>query len=442
MFIDCYLFSEITQQIGHTYYSGLNHYHRILYFNLYDFSQDGIPFKMFIYKVKVDSNDVYNLFQIGVRAVKYQVIEEVPFGDFVKEATLSKKTKKELMSILNGTMSENKIVKIYADSIEKGSFNLTKLQILKLHAVLAQTKYELPALGGGPQTIRFLPLVEYYGKKYELNSNLKSYAKKSLEYNAMQGSKKFEYIKNEDVKELTKTSSDIMDLIRCRKLTQEQFEDYCIPMKKAPYKLNEFEQRKILAYLSYKYDLSIVEIEDESQLEYIKLLEYYKRQYSISEFSTFDKTSSKCEVQRLRGTKKFEIISNRSPSELVYNVWLNDYIISRQLTQAQFNQLCEYIKTEELSMLLGFVSNSIKAGYEILPEYRELFFPYVLYHVPTKNLDLLTKKEKLPETAITLFHCGYKLKNYDYNNIDNYNKTVVEAKTIFQNGFKYINKQV
>lgn len=218
----------------------------------------------------------------------------------------------------------------------------------------------------------------------------------------------------------------------------DMYEDYCIPMKKAPYKLNEFEQRKILAYLSYKYDLSIVEIEDESQLEYIKLLEYYKRPYSISEFSTFDKTSSKCEVQRLRGTKKFEIISNRTPSELVYNVWLNDYIISRQLTQAQFNQLCEYIKTEELSMLLGFVSNSIKAGYEILPEYRELFFPYVLYHAPTKNLDLLTKKEKLPETAITLFHCGYKLKNYDYNNIDNYNKTVVEAKTIFQKGFKYI----
>lgn len=221
-------------------------------------------------------------------------------------------------------------------------------------------------------------------------------------------------------------------------IDEDEWQDYCLPIKKAPYELTECEHRKILAYMSCKWDLATVEIKDEAQFEYIKLLEYYKRQYSISEFSTFDKTSSKCEVQRLRGTKKFEIISNRSPSELVYNVWLNDYIISRQLTQAQFNQLCEYIKTEELSMLLGFVSNSIKAGYEILPEYRELFFPYVLYHAPTKNLDLLTKKEKLPETAITLFHCGYKLKNYDYNNIDNYNKTVVEAKTIFQNGFKYI----
>lgn len=113
--------------------------------------------------------------------------------------------------------------------------------------------------------------------------------------------------------------------------------------------------------------------------------------------------------------------------------------MSRQLTQSQFNQLCDYIKTEKLSVLLGVISNSIKAGYEILPEYRELFFPYVLYHhVSTGDLDLLTKKEKLPETVIILFHCGYKIKNYDYNSMENYNKAVVEAKTIFQNGFKYI----
>lgn len=218
----------------------------------------------------------------------------------------------------------------------------------------------------------------------------------------------------------------------------DMYEDYCIPMKKAPYKLTEYEQRKILAYISSKYDLSIVEFEEEAQIDYIKLLEYYKRQYSISEFCTFDRTGAKCEGQRLRGTKKFEIISNRTPSELAYNVWLNDYIISRQLTQSQFNQLCNYIKAKELSMLLGFVTNSIKAGYEILPEYRELFFPYVLYHIPTENLDLLSKKEKLPETVMVLFHCGYKLKNYDYNSIDNYNKSVIEAKTIFQKGFKYI----
>ena len=328
MLITCYVFSDRTLQVGHTYYS-VHFSTTPLYLNLEDYKNSHYLYLPFVYEVEVNSDDVFGISKSFITSRAYKVKKKIEPRKIFKNINLSESEKKELEAIFKGNVTDD-----------------------------------------------------------------------------------------------------------------DMYEDYCIPMKKAPYKLNEFEQRKILAYLSYKYDLSIVEIEDESQLEYIKLLEYYKRQYSISEFSTFDKTSSKCEVQRLRGTKKFEIISNRSPSELVYNVWLNDYIISRQLTQAQFNQLCEYIKTEELSMLLGFVSNSIKAGYEILPEYRELFFPYVLYHAPTKNLDLLTKKEKLPETAITLFHCGYKLKNYDYNNIDNYNKTVVEAKTIFQNGFKYINKQV
>lgn len=306
MFIDCYLFSETTQQIGHTYYSGLNYYHRILYFNLCDFLQDRIPFKMFIYKVKVDSNDVYNLFQIGVRAVKYQVIEEVPFGDFVKEMTLSKKTKKELISILNGTMSEDKIVKIYADSIEKGSFNLTKLQILKLHAVLAQTKYELPTLDGCPQTTRLLPLVEYYGKKYEFNSNLNSNAKKSLEYVAMQGSKRFEYIKNEDVKELAKISSHIMDLIRCRKLTQKQFEDFCEYMYNeertvfhasyavaAGYKILPKYKKLFYPYLIYSDPEIALEVFDRSSYTVTEFNYFYKKNYKIADSYDFPNESIK-----------------------------------------------------------------------------------------------------------------------------------------------------
>ena len=247
MFIDCYLFSEITQQIGHTYYSSLNHYHRILYFNLKDYSQDRIQFRMFIYKVKVDSNDVYNLFKIGVRAVKYQVIEEVPFSDFIREAELSKKTKSELTSILNGTMLEDKISKIYKDSIEKGAFNLTKLQILRLHAVLSQTKYDLPTLVGAAQTIRFLSLFEYYNKKYEIASNLSPYAKKCLKYEAMLGSRRFEYIENEDAEALTKDSSGLLDLVRCRKLTQLQFEEVC----QAISKLNYRDTKSLVHYALY-----------------------------------------------------------------------------------------------------------------------------------------------------------------------------------------------
>lgn len=325
MLITCYVFSDRTLQVGHTYYS-VHFSTTPLHLNLGDYKNSHCLYIPFVYEVEVNSDDVFGISKRFVTSRAYKIKRKIEPRKIFKNINLSELEKKELEAIFKGDVTDD-----------------------------------------------------------------------------------------------------------------DMYKDYCLPMKKAPYELTECEHRKILAYMSYKYDLSIVEIKDEEQLEYIKLLEYYKRQYSISEFSTFDKTSSKCEQQKLKGTRKFEVISNRTPSELVYNVWLNDYIMSRQLTQSQFNQLCDYIKTEKLRVLLGVISNSIKAGYEILPEYRELFFPYVLYHhVSTGDLDLLTKKEKLPETVIILFHCGYKIKNYDYNSMGNYNKAVVEAKTIFQNGFKYI----
>ena len=307
MFIDCYLFSEITQQIGHTYYSS-NHYHRILYFNLKDYSQDRIQFRMFIYKVKVDSNDVYNLFQIGVRAVKYQVVEEVPFSDFIREAELSKKTKSELTSILNGTMSEDKISKIYKDSIEKGVFNLTKLQMLRLHAVLAQTKYDIPILVGAAQTIRFLSLLEYYNKKYEIASYLRSSAKKYLEYEAMQGSKRFEYIENEDVEELAKDSLGLVDLVKCRKLTQAQFEEVCQVISKLNYRdLKSFVHYAI--YANYKipqehYNLFMpyIVLIDHSYIRHLRK-NHFTNTFTISELLTIGYKINNCSYGSVKSSE-------------------------------------------------------------------------------------------------------------------------------------------
>lgn len=324
MLITCYVFSDRTLQVGHTYYS-VHFSTTPLHLNLEDYKNSHCLYIPFVYEVEVNSDDVFGLTRTFIASRAYKIKRKIEPRKIFKNINLSELEKKELETIFKGDVTDD-----------------------------------------------------------------------------------------------------------------DMYKDYCLPMKKAPYELSESEHRKILAYLSYKYDLSIVELKDEDQLEYIKLLEYYKRQYSISEFSTFEKTSSKCEQQKLKGTRKFEIIFNRDPSELVYNVWLNDYIMSRQLTQSQFNQLCNYIKTEEVSVLLGVISNSIKAGYEILPEYRELFYPYILYHAPTKNLDLITNDYKRDEAVTALFYCGYKFKNYDYNNMDNYYKAVVEAKTIFSNEFKYI----
>ena len=325
MLITCYVFSDRTLQVGHTYYS-VHFSTTPLHLNLEDYKNSHCLYIPFVYEVEVDSDDVFGISKRFVTSRAYKIKRKIEPRKIFKNINLSELEKKELEAIFKG--------------------NIT--------------------------------------------------------------------------------------------IDEDEWQDYCLPMKKAPYELTECEHRKILAYMSCKWDLATVEIKNEEQLEYIKLLAYYKRQYSISEFSTFDKTSSKCEQQKLKGTRKFEVVSNRDPSELVYNVWLNDYIMSRQLTQSQFNQLCGYIKTEKLSGLLGVISNSIKAGYEILPEYRDLFYPYILCHAPTKNLDLIINDYKRDEAITILFYCGYKFKNYDYNNMDNYYNEVVEAKTIFQNGFKYI----
>lgn len=239
MLITCYVFSDRTLQVGHTYYSV--HFSTIpLHLNLEDYKNSHCLYIPFVYEVEVNSDDVFGLTRTFIASRAYKIKRKIEPRKIFKNINLSELEKKELEAIFKGDVTDD-----------------------------------------------------------------------------------------------------------------DMYKDYCLPMKKAPYELSESEHRKILAYLSYKYDLSIVELKDEAQLEYIKLLEYYKRQYSISEFSTFEKTSSKCEQQKLKGTRKFEIIFNRYPSELVYNVWLNDYIMSRQLTQSQFNQLCNYIKTEEVSVSLA-----------------------------------------------------------------------------------------
>jgi hypothetical protein len=308
MLIECYLFSEITQQIGHTYYSGLNHYHKILHFNLNDYSPDKIPLRMFIYKVKVDSNDVYNLFQTGVRVVKYQIVEEVPLSDFIKEAELFKKTKSELTSILNGTMSKDKILNIYEYSIKKGAFNLTKLQILRLHAVLAQTKYDLPTLIANSQNFRFLPLIEYYGKNYEIAPNLTPYAKNFLIHEAMRGAKRFEYIENKDTEELVKNSSGLLDLIRCRKLTQAQFEEICQVISK----LNYREVKDLIHYSLYAnyeipqecYNLFMpyIVLKDHSYINELKK-EHFTNTFTKSDLLTIGYKTKNCVYEGFRNSE-------------------------------------------------------------------------------------------------------------------------------------------
>lgn len=132
-----------------------------------------------------------------------------------------------------------------------------------------------------------------------------------------------------------------------------------------------------------------------------------------------------------------EVISDKTPEKFAYNYFLADYILNRQITQEQFEKLCSLYKRDILTFNFRVKSAAILAGYKILPEYRKLFYPFVLYHGVENCLDLIDKESKSSEPLYALFYCGYKFKNFDYSSMP-WNKEVSEAKTIFQNGFKYI----
>lgn len=318
MFIDCYMFSDIALKPKHTYYN-IDDYKLLLY-NLKDYRIDSLRVLTFIYKVKVDSDDVHYLGKYGVMALKYQVIEEVPFGDFIKELPIEGLLKAELMSISKGTMSKDKVIKKYEKIINKDFYSLTYIQIFKLHAILSQKKYDLPIFYVDRQDWRYVRVLEYYGRKYEVKYTLRG---------------------------------------------------------------------SIIYYI---------------------------------------------ERERILGSKNFEDIS--IPAENTVQI-ICELIEGRKLTQEQFEKLCSLYKRDILTFNFRVKSAAILAGYKILPEYRKLFYPFVLYHGVENCLDLIDKESKSSEPLYALFYCGYKFKNFDYSSMP-WNKEVAEAKTIFQNGFKYI----
>lgn len=318
MFIDCYMFSDIALKPKHTYYN-IDDYKLLLY-NLKDYRIDSLRVLTFIYKVKVDSDDVHYLGKYGVMALKYQVIEEVPFGDFIKELPIEGLLKAELMYISKGTMSKDKVIKKYEKIINKDFYSLTYIQIFKLHAILSQKKYDLPIFYVDRQDWRYVRVLEYYGRKYEVKYTLRG---------------------------------------------------------------------SIIYYI---------------------------------------------ERERILGSKNFEDIS--IPAENTVQI-ICELIEGRKLTQEQFEKLCSLYKRDILTFNFRVKSAAILAGYKILPEYRKLFYPFVLYHGVENCLDLIDKESKSSEPLYALFYCGYKFKNFDYSSMP-WNKEVSEAKTIFQNGFKYI----
>lgn len=244
-----------------------------------------------------------------------------------------------------------------------------------------------------------------------------------------------------DMQIATQTKNKIKSILEGNIDKDELFELYRKYMSKKPSKLTHSEQMKFLAILNQEYyNLPELVLDKQFQIDYyIRLLTYYNKPYKIACTDSTKITDFRREFikQKIMGHSEFEVISGQTPEKFAYNYFLDDYILNRQITQEQFERLCSLYKRDILTFNFRVKTAAILAGYKILPEYRELFYPFVLYHGVEYCLDLIEKEPKNNDLLYVLFYCGYKFKNFDYSNMP-WKKEVTDAKTIFQNGFKYI----
>ena len=227
MVIDCYLFSNIARKIDHIYYTEFDYgISSFFYYDLSDCNFESVYLNSFLYKVRIDSNDVFFVNKSGFRATKFQIIEEVNISDWIQASTLNERTKTNLKSIFNGSLSQEKVLNIYNKIITSSPNSLTAIQTFKIHAILSQKKYELPTLMITNENWRYLRIFEFYSREYDFSPSSVPFIKQ-LEIESYLGSKKFEYVENEDVEILMADMVLFSKLVLSRKLTQTQFENCC-----------------------------------------------------------------------------------------------------------------------------------------------------------------------------------------------------------------------
>lgn len=230
MLIDCYLFSTMARKVDSIYYQTISLYNgSYLYYNLRDFDwEKHFEINTFIYKVEVNSNDVFSFNITKLKAMKYKITEEVPFIDFLKEIKLTNKTRTEINSILTGTLSEDKFFSLYNNLISGYSKSLTQIQKLKIHAIVSQEQYILPTLEINWRTHGYIRLFEFYNRKYNYSHIDQPNKIKQIEIEILYGSRKFETIDEYKAEDSTlNTQPGVAFLLYTKKLTQKQFEMCC-----------------------------------------------------------------------------------------------------------------------------------------------------------------------------------------------------------------------
>ena len=242
MIIEGYLFSEKARMINNIYY-GIVEYDNsnCIYYNITDYDFALLKLNTFVYKVEVNSNDVYSLTPSHVTAIKYRVKEEINFNEWIRATQFTEdefgQDKIEWDSIIDGSMPDDEVLSIYNEIMAFQPSSLSFVQIIKLHAILNQEIYELPILKLKMWNKAYVRIYEFYNRTYAIEYNVYICVREEfVEREALCGSKIFENINSEDS---GIQLSNLFLLIETRKFTQHEFEECC---KKFIWRLNDVEK--------------------------------------------------------------------------------------------------------------------------------------------------------------------------------------------------------
>ena len=228
--------------INHTYYGILEYDNsNCIYYKIIDYDFALLKLNTFVYKVEVDSNDVYALTPSHIEAVKYRVKEEINFNEQIEAAQFTEdefgQDKIEWDSIIEGSMTSDEVLSIYNKIMRFQPRSLSFAQIIKLHAILNQKIYKLPILKLLMWNKEYARVYEFYHRKYEIDYNVYIVVREEfVEREALYGSKIFESISSKDN---NIQFPNLFYLIETRKFTQQEFEKCCM---KNIWRLNDVEK--------------------------------------------------------------------------------------------------------------------------------------------------------------------------------------------------------
>ena len=221
---------------------------------------------------------------------------------------------------------------------------------------------------------------------------------------------------------VTQTRNKINSILDGDIEKEELFELYKKYMEKRPAGLTHSEQMKFLAILNQtKYELPCL---TPHYFVQIRLLEDCNIPYSLPE----SYKSSDWVRETLLGSSYFEnyrlsIKKFKSVSEISL------LIQTRKLTQSQFEEITRNKQEIVKNTSLGEIA--VAAGYKILPKYKELFYPYVIYQNPELVLDLVEEYGEVRTCKELLFDKGYKFKGWKYT--EQRHTLAEQARNIFAN---------